>query len=392
MTVPLSSLTDTWNDGSTVFAAIQMSVTNTASDPASKLLDLKVGGVSKFSVGLDGSVVSAVPLGQPKLLGNTTFYVNADTGNDANAGTSGSPFATLVHAWDVMCSYALNGFAATIQLQDSVAPYGPLSSGLNPPSTNTVNVPSGNGGIVIQGNATDPSKTVVASTATIAAAFSFFSSFPQIVTLRDLTTQCVTNFSAGVYVNAAVHIIIGDTGHKFVFGGGSGNYTYGLQCYRGQAEFKGDITVNFNTPQQSFVDAEQEAYVSMSPNSLTLTNVVDYTGGGFFYEVIDGAILALGASFYTGTIAGPSYFVARGAILNGKANGLPPGASAGTMSADGFNKILLSGVPFANLPRASGACRLAITDGLSPVFGNPAAGGGTVFTPVIWNGSAWIVG
>ncbi len=53
------NLTDTWNNGATAFSAIKMAVTDTASDAASKLIDLQVGGASKFSVSKDGSIVVA---------------------------------------------------------------------------------------------------------------------------------------------------------------------------------------------------------------------------------------------------------------------------------------------------------------------------------------------
>lgn len=49
-------MADTWNDAGTVFTAIKMNVTDTASDSASKLLDLQVGGSSKFAVAADGAV------------------------------------------------------------------------------------------------------------------------------------------------------------------------------------------------------------------------------------------------------------------------------------------------------------------------------------------------
>lgn len=48
-------MTDTWNDAGTVFTAIEMDVTNTASAAGSWLLNLKVGGVNKFSVSPDGA-------------------------------------------------------------------------------------------------------------------------------------------------------------------------------------------------------------------------------------------------------------------------------------------------------------------------------------------------
>jgi hypothetical protein len=54
---PIGALTAVWNNAGTVFNAIKMSVTNTASAAGSKLLNLLVGGVSKFSVDVSGNVV-----------------------------------------------------------------------------------------------------------------------------------------------------------------------------------------------------------------------------------------------------------------------------------------------------------------------------------------------
>jgi hypothetical protein len=52
----IHSLTDTWNAGGTTFDAIGMDVTDTASAADSKLLNLEVGGISKFAVGKDGAI------------------------------------------------------------------------------------------------------------------------------------------------------------------------------------------------------------------------------------------------------------------------------------------------------------------------------------------------
>ena len=49
------NLTDTWNSGGTTFDAIKMNVTDTASAAASTLLNLQVGGTTKFKVVKDGS-------------------------------------------------------------------------------------------------------------------------------------------------------------------------------------------------------------------------------------------------------------------------------------------------------------------------------------------------
>ena len=48
------NLSDTWNDGGTVFNGIKLNVTDTASAAGSKLLDLQVGGVSQASIASGG--------------------------------------------------------------------------------------------------------------------------------------------------------------------------------------------------------------------------------------------------------------------------------------------------------------------------------------------------
>ena len=53
-TQPISNLATTWNAGGTTFTAIKMNVTDTASNAASALMDLQVGGVSQFNVTKSG--------------------------------------------------------------------------------------------------------------------------------------------------------------------------------------------------------------------------------------------------------------------------------------------------------------------------------------------------
>lgn len=56
------NMTDTWNNGAVAFTAIQMNVTDTASLATSLLMDLQVGGASKFSVDKTGIIVSPAQL------------------------------------------------------------------------------------------------------------------------------------------------------------------------------------------------------------------------------------------------------------------------------------------------------------------------------------------
>ena len=55
-------LADTWNASGTTFTAVKMNVTDTASAAASLLMDLQVGGSSKFSVTKAGAITSVSTL------------------------------------------------------------------------------------------------------------------------------------------------------------------------------------------------------------------------------------------------------------------------------------------------------------------------------------------
>ena len=51
-------LTDTWNNAGTSFNGIKLNVTDTASSVGSKLIDVQIGGVSKFTVGKTGTITA----------------------------------------------------------------------------------------------------------------------------------------------------------------------------------------------------------------------------------------------------------------------------------------------------------------------------------------------
>jgi hypothetical protein len=64
-------LTDTWNNVATTFTAIKMNVTDTASASGSFLIDLQVGGSTRFNVTKTGTAVSA--LGYETIVGQGAF-------------------------------------------------------------------------------------------------------------------------------------------------------------------------------------------------------------------------------------------------------------------------------------------------------------------------------
>ena len=80
-------LEQTWNAGATVFTAHKINVTDTASDATSKLQDLQVGGVSKWSVRKDGELtVGTVPF--DRLSGNAFGQFESTVDQTAVANTA----------------------------------------------------------------------------------------------------------------------------------------------------------------------------------------------------------------------------------------------------------------------------------------------------------------
>lgn len=66
-------LADTWNNAGTVFTAIKMNVTDTSSAVGSLLIDLQVGGTSRFKVDKAGAITSATIATGSSFSVNTVF-------------------------------------------------------------------------------------------------------------------------------------------------------------------------------------------------------------------------------------------------------------------------------------------------------------------------------
>lgn len=77
------NLVQTWNDAPTTFTAQKINVTDTASNAASKLQDLQIGGVSKWTVKKDGELTAGIiPFARLQNNSLGAFYSTADqTGN-----------------------------------------------------------------------------------------------------------------------------------------------------------------------------------------------------------------------------------------------------------------------------------------------------------------------
>ena len=98
--------------------------------------------------------VPGLVINRNKLSTNTTFYVSISGNDSTGTGEFANPFLTIQRAWNVITTCQdLNGWNATIQLGD-----GTYAGGLV-----AYNLPV-NGAVIIQGNSTTPSNTIVSTT------------------------------------------------------------------------------------------------------------------------------------------------------------------------------------------------------------------------------------
>ena len=121
-------LTDLWNAGATIFTAIKMNVTDSASNAGSLLIDLQVGGASQFSVTKAGvinngtlalSSVTGLGTGVATAMQTNTGSVGAFLINGGVLGTPSS--ATLTSATGLPISTGVSGLGANVATALAVA-------------------------------------------------------------------------------------------------------------------------------------------------------------------------------------------------------------------------------------------------------------------------------
>ena len=107
------NLTDTWNAAGTVFTAIKVNVTNTASASGSKLIDLQLGGTTLFNVDKNGSVGIGTSSPGSKLQVNAASTGTAFTVSSSGVGVQalGAYLGSGVAYW--ADSGALNGMGVS---------------------------------------------------------------------------------------------------------------------------------------------------------------------------------------------------------------------------------------------------------------------------------------
>jgi hypothetical protein len=243
------------------------------------------------------------------LTADRTYYV-ATTGSDSNDGlSSGSPFATIQKAVDVVCSLDLSIYQATIQLADGTYTAGAtLKSyvGALPP--------------IIQGNATTPANVVVNDAGTDAFLL-------EVVATWRIANLRVLSVSNGVYVRnggvcnlASVH-----------FGACTGVHVFAELCgvitIMGSYTISGGGTVHINASYSGTI-------YTVDAGTVTISGTPSFSMS--FARATSCSSIRYGNKTFSGSATGKRYDSnSNGVIFTLGGATYFPGSAAGTVSTGG---------------------------------------------------------
>lgn len=361
-------------------------------------------------------------IGQPlrALTAHTTWYVNADSGDDTSGdGSSSKPFKTPTRAWNEACKYYLNGFDAILQFMDATSAYDGLCVGSIGTGGHTTNsTPVGGGNMRIQGNASDPTKVVWSSrNNTSTNILDIECPIATTIIVNDLTfgrsdgsdgvdTCYAVAVSAPAWVTIAEGFFGGlvpapGGGHHIIF---DSVYCAVYASGGGTVQVNGHITIKNTTPRwNSLAEAYDSGTTYWATTDVTLignphfSRNTNFTGRMYNQGVLvamNGVNLFFPNS-WIGTATGPWFACADNGTIQTSGEPFPPGTTLAGSGWDGTGSIefLLMGDErtVANLPPNFSKQWGFVTDALNPAIGYTPVGGGTSYAEVVNNGSGWFV-
>src|ERR1700735_2467597 len=246
-----------------------------------------------------------------KLQNNLTLYVST-TGNDANDGLDVSaPFATIQKAYNTIAFYIdLSGFAATIQLAD-----GTYTAGLN-----TIAPPINEGLVILQGNASTPSNTVISITNNNAILVSGAGITVEVLNLKITTS----GFGDCIVVGSNAVCNWGN----IIFDACASQH---VECFNyGQANCIGNYSITGSAV--SHLHCYQFGFINVGAFTVTITGTPAFSG---FFAGVAGAQIAIVGTTFSGSATGARYLAhdLGWIYTNGGGSTYLPGNSGGT--ADG---------------------------------------------------------
>ena len=355
--IAISALTTAWNAVGTAFTAIKMNVTDTASAAGSLLMDLQVGGVSRFNVSKSGILV--VDQG-----------VSFNAGNGAGVGQT--PYAQLGS---------------------------PTNLGIGLSSSSPINwygaAPiSGSADLVLR---RDAANTLAQRNGVNAQTFRAYNTYTDASNYErgvfDWTTTANTlTIGAQNAGTGATRQVVIAGGANVALGSGATdsvsirNHGYEIRnYYAGFAPFTAGNSHLKNT------DANN-GWGYLLVGHMTLTNTSGSTAMSEIrptYNQVSGT-----ASNTDLLITRTDTAVGSGLqrLIDAVVNGVSKFSVSNTGQLEASTLRTATPYTVATLPTGSAGMRAYVTDAMVPTFMGTLTGGGAVVTPVFHNGTAWIAG
>ena len=248
---------------------------------------------------------------------NVNLYVSPSGSDTANTGLStGSPFATLQKAWDVLfAEYDMNGYTATINAANGTYSAGVVCHNL-PPGCDAVN---------FVGNPTSPSSCVISASGTGVYCFNSSTSY---INVNGFEIEASGSYAVGLSASYGgvlnfENIVFGTCTYAHIQQGASGSISSGGNPYTIVGGSNNHALCGF------------PGYMVLSDSAVTIVGNPNFSGA-FAFATAGGVLDAVGMTF-SGSCTGLNFTVnSNGVIQTNTGNyGFFPGTSQGTPSGGG---------------------------------------------------------
>jgi hypothetical protein len=353
------TLTQTWTDAAVTYTGLQVNITDTASAAASLLMDLRVGGVSRFRVDKAGLINTTSDI---VAAGNLT--IRADSGNFS------------LRQGNVIL-IAMAGSAVTLSRVNSITFSTDLK--LERDAANTL----------AQRNGTAAQESRIYGTYTDNSNY-------RRLALKMSTAGVAQIVAEGGGAGAAdnrLEFVTGGATRMTVEAGGAVNVS-------GAVTAAGNVTLGTASAGStlSFVPRSAQNITQVILSTAADEMIIGETGAGkrvIFGGGAQNNFMRSSGMSTAGLVVGATSAAVSGVAYI--AGTLGVGIAAPTTALDVVGSIKSSGTiqtggyTFATLPTPTQGMRTFITDGADiPLFMANAAGGGTTVTPVFYDGTNWI--